>query len=150
MVPTIVPPIAPSWCPNTCSTCARTFERVILGAICVSNRAWPHTQVCTSLPQSRLIPRGEKLFASSSSGLARHLAGRPTESNDMCVCRKRSRSHRPITRCTSARALSQAILSLARSAPGARDRAATAVSVGSHTSTSVSSAAAFELCVGWR
>jgi hypothetical protein len=55
------------------------------------------------------------------------------------------RGHRPITRCTSARASSQAILSLSRSASRARDKAATAVSIGSHTSTSVSSAAAIEL-----
>jgi hypothetical protein len=55
---------------------------------------------------------------------------------------------RPITRCTSASALSQAIRSLIPSASRARARAATAVSIGSQMSTSVSSAAAIELGVG--
>jgi hypothetical protein len=49
-----------------------------------------------------------------------------------------SRRHGPIARRTSARASSQAALSLARSASRARVKAATAVSIGIHTSTSLS------------
>jgi hypothetical protein len=60
------------------------------------------------------------------------------------------RRHRPIARRTSARASSQTVLSLARSASRARDKAATAASIGNHTSKRVSCAAAIELCVGWR